>query len=495
MPFSIVQVQGGQLALADADGNILAIITDGGAKKLATAARLHDGSTFYKATTPSDTQPISAVTLPLPAGAATETTLALIKAKTDAIPTDPAKESGKLTSLETILTAIRDTAGVKKITDALPAGTNNIGDVDLASPLPAGTNEIGRAAQGTKGAGSNAWPVVLYDASGNPLALDGSQRQIVVGAGTAGSPAGGVVTIQGGTNGTPVPVTGSGGGGSQQVEGRGPSGSTPVGNPVYVAGTDGTLLRSLLTDNQGRLVIAPAGTVSAQSGFRPGYVATAVISTVAVRATAYTEQTVNGQRSLASASANDSASGTGARTVELVYYDQSGNGPYTETVTLNGTTGVNTVATDICYVARIEVLTAGSGGVNAGVISLYSGINKGGVVVGSIAVGDNRTFWCHHYVPSGKITKITGVSVGHNGTTVGSGGLFVIRSKALLTANAAERQVSDFIRLYGQASTFSRIYGTAIEVVGPARLVVYVTPETSSSVIYRAAIDYYDQVA
>jgi hypothetical protein len=45
------------------------------------AARLSDGSGFYKATTPSDTQPISATSLPLPTGAATETTLAALNTK------------------------------------------------------------------------------------------------------------------------------------------------------------------------------------------------------------------------------------------------------------------------------------------------------------------------------------------------------------------------------------------------------------------------------
>jgi len=37
--------------------------------------------------------------------------------------------------------------------------------------LPAGTNEIGKVAQGTKAAGSAAWPQVLYDASGNAVAV------------------------------------------------------------------------------------------------------------------------------------------------------------------------------------------------------------------------------------------------------------------------------------------------------------------------------------
>lgn len=43
------------------------------------ANRLSDGTAFYKATTPSDTQPVSAVSLPLPSGAATESTVQAIR--------------------------------------------------------------------------------------------------------------------------------------------------------------------------------------------------------------------------------------------------------------------------------------------------------------------------------------------------------------------------------------------------------------------------------
>lgn len=65
---------------------------------------------------------------------------------------------------EETLTSIKDTAGVKKITDQLPAGTN----------------EIGKVAQGTKAAGSGAWPQVLYDADGHAVGvvLDGSVYRI-----------------------------------------------------------------------------------------------------------------------------------------------------------------------------------------------------------------------------------------------------------------------------------------------------------------------------
>jgi len=70
--------------------------------------------------------PISASALPLPTGAATESTLATIDADTSAL-------AGTVAGSEVQV----------DIVASLPAGTNNIGDVDLASPIPAGTNNIG----------------------------------------------------------------------------------------------------------------------------------------------------------------------------------------------------------------------------------------------------------------------------------------------------------------------------------------------------------------
>jgi len=61
-----------------------------------------------------------------------------------------------------------------------------------------------------------------------------------------------------------------------------------------------------------------------------------------VRATTYTEQTVNAQRSFASSSASDTGAGTGAQQVTLTYYDATGAGPFTEVVTLAGVVAVAT---------------------------------------------------------------------------------------------------------------------------------------------------------
>lgn len=256
-----------------------------------------------------------------------------------------------------------------------------------------------------------------------------------------------------------------------------------------VSGSNGALIIPIKVDDEGRLVTSALTGFGADFSF--GDVNTAAVTQVPVRRTAYTEQTVNAQRSIVSTSALDTAAGTGARTVRLTYLDQTGAGPFTETITLNGVTPVNTVATNICFIEKIEVLTAGSGGVNAGILNLKAATAGGGVTVWSINATDNQTFGAHHYVPTGKICNITGMSCGHNGTVVGSGALFFLRARLIGVANAAIVQVSDFVRLYGQSSTFSRTYQSPIKVTGPAFIEMRVTPESSSALIYRGAMDFF----
>lgn len=273
------------------------------------------------------------------------------------------------------------------------------------------------------------------------------------------------------------------------VQGTAISGSQ---SGIPIIGSDGTSARILLTDSSGRLVTAPQSASSSTSGFASGYVNTAATTITSVRNSTYVEQVTNAQRSLLSASANDTSAGTGARTVRITYYDATYAGPFTDTITLNGVTPVNTNNSNLCYIEKMEVLTVGSGGSNAGSIALRAATAGGGTTIGSIGTSDNQTFWCHHYVPSGKTCSITSVSVCHNGTTVGSGGLFVVKAQTLNVSNSVDSQVTDFIRLYGQSSITPRVYGTAVRVTGPARITMYVTPETGSSTFYRSAFDFYD---
>jgi hypothetical protein len=262
-------------------------------------------------------------------------------------------------------------------------------------------------------------------------------------------------------------------------------------SPSQIAGIDsGAVKRTILTDTTGRIIVAPAGASASVQGFSNGDVVLAALTTAAVRRTTFVEQAANAQRSFSSASANDIAAGTGARTIQLTYYTATFTGPFTETITLNGTTAVNTVSTTICYVESIITQTVGSGLVNAGIITMFAAAAAGGGAIGTIGAGDNRTFWAHHYIATGKTCFVTGLTGSENNAS--NAGQFFLRAKTLGVANAAEIQISDYVRALNSA-TITRNYGTPLQVVGPARITAYVLTEGTPSITYRSSFDFYDQ--
>lgn len=107
-----------------------------------------------------------------------------------------------------------------------------------------------------------------------------------------------------------------------------------------------------------------------------------------------------------SSSANDIAvTGSGIRTLELYFLDTNYN-MQSETITMNGLTPVNTVATNIQRVLWIHTYTAGAGGVAAGNISLTN--IAGTVTYEYIVAGGNRSLSSHFTVPDGKTGFILG---------------------------------------------------------------------------------------
>lgn len=105
---------------------------------------------------------------------------------------------------------------------------------------------------------------------------------------------------------------------------------------------------------------------------------------------------------ISSSSANDTAAGTGARTVYILGINGTG-GYAEEIVTLNGQTEVNTVNT-YDAIERMTVLTVGSGGVNAGTIYAGTGTVTSGVPAvpySAIGVGDNTSLVGHWTCPTG----------------------------------------------------------------------------------------------
>jgi hypothetical protein len=121
-----------RVSLYNLDGNLITLAKDHILPEDFSSIRLTDGYTFYKATTPDDTQPISVISLPLPTNASTETTLIDILADTNKIPNNPSKEHITADSSH----AVRLTDGTTFYQATSPSDTQPISAISL--PLPTG---------------------------------------------------------------------------------------------------------------------------------------------------------------------------------------------------------------------------------------------------------------------------------------------------------------------------------------------------------------------
>jgi hypothetical protein len=217
-----------------------------------------------------------------------------------------------------------------------------------------------------------------------------------------------------------------------------------------------------------------------------GFIATAAQTIVAVRGTTYTEPSAAAQREIVSSSTNDSSAGTGARTVRITYYDGTMAGPFTEDVTMNGTTAVATVATNIRFVESLRTLTVGSNGSNVGTITLR--LLSAGATIGTISVSEGVTFWAHHYIAVGRTGFIPRIICGENGV---SASMF-LRSFRPLTSNAFEEQITAQLRAI--TAQPSQIYdmGKGLFVPGPARVALYVRPDANTAGTAHGGFTFYD---
>lgn len=216
-------------------------------------------------------------------------------------------------------------------------------------------------------------------------------------------------------------------------------------------------------------------------GRRGGYIGTSATTTVTVRATAYTPQGTDAQRSIKSSSANDTSAGTGARTIRITYYKADASGPFTTDLTMNGTTAVATTATDIALLEKIEVITVGSGGGNAGTISIYTDNAGAGSVWGSIAIGDNQTYWAHHYVTSGVTCYITEAFVCAKANTGGAAVLGIATLNKLNPIDTTIVQKNLDVSYGYEGVTNPMHFRTPIVVTGPAILFLNIKPSATTA--------------
>ncbi len=118
------------------------------------------------------------------------------------------------------------------------------------------------------------------------------------------------------------------------------------------------------------------------------------------------------QMKIVSTSASDSESGTGAQQVTIDYFNSPSSGwtKKRETITLNGVTAVNTVATDIYRIDRFWVNRTGGGLVTVGDISLQS--LSGATTFEKIDAGTNVFRSAIHWIEKGKMSMITDFNAG-----------------------------------------------------------------------------------
>lgn len=281
--------------------------------------------------------------------------------------------------------------------------------------------------------------------------------------------------------------------GRLKIVGAAADGTAVTGDPVLVAGQDGTNAQTLLTDTSGKLQVVVNTTSSGSiTGLVFGQANTggAANVLVALRATTYTEQSANAQRSLNSTSILDTSAGTGARQVKITYFDSTLSGPFTETVTLNGLTTVTTTNTNICFVEKMEVVSVGTLSSNQGTISLFVNTLGNGVIIGSIGVGnvvsagtvgDNQTLWAHHYVATGKTAQLGTIVSGTTGNQTGR--VFIKYANPLVSTNV-NTQLTEPVVVTSNSSSTVRSSGFPIQVSGPARITQYVVSNGSNTTFF-----------
>jgi hypothetical protein len=156
-------------------------------------------------------------------------------------------------------------------------------------------------------------------------------------------------------------------------------------------------------------------------------------SEVLMSARAYVEQGSEAQRSIQSTSAtDDDGSATGARQVRITYLT-SAYVLKTEDLFTNGTAKVDTIATDIRFIQKFEVI---KGTAAVGAIQLMTGTTGGASEFCGIPAGTERAFLCHHYVPAGRRAYVLGW-----GATVDNNANFKLKGQQFFGANLVDQNL------------------------------------------------------
>ena len=139
----------------------------------------------------------------------------------------------------------------------------------------------------------------------------------------------------------------------------------------------------------------------------------------------YVFPTATGSFIVQSTSTSDKTGSTGILTIKIGYLD----GDYvskTETLSMNGTTPVQSIATNMFRVNSIRTVTVGTGASAAGTIRVSGSSNAN--ILRILNIGQNRGRALIYTVPSGSTAFITGVNISSVATAIGHFTTFTMRS-------------------------------------------------------------------
>lgn len=183
---------------------------------------------------------------------------------------------------------------------------------------------------------------------------------------------------------------------------------------------------------------------------------------------------------IASSDANDTAAGTGARTVTIWGVDAS-FAVKTETLSLDGQTSVSLV-NSYMSINRMEVITAGSGGANAGIIRVGTGANTAGVPAvthGHIAIGFNKSQSAIYTVPASKSLLMKNLTFSSKSVTAALTVEFIVDRYV----NAGIRKRDELISL-NQGGSSSQVLPITIQFAEKTQIAIQALSATSTGPVY-----------
>ena len=131
--------------------------------------------------------------------------------------------------------------------------------------------------------------------------------------------------------------------------------------------------------------------------------------------------------------------GTGAWQVKVTYLDLN-FAEKSEVVALNGTTAVPMAAEDVFRVNDVRVISAGTGMVAAGIITVKNTANA--ITLASILAGENTSKQLIYTVPANKMLEIFDGVVSNRATTTLKGNTFKIMSNYDAANNVVRRNAT-----------------------------------------------------